>query len=303
MDEHMFRAGVGESGWAGTFRVQLFTTPGARPVVVATQYPGIEGQSLTNAAEHYAALVWERLCPDEPEPPIWIECQWLDDLMLSPVRTEFAHVSRYQLTDPTWETVTPEEIDALVGHPVDLRRGDGYVAPPEPVLPVGVHQAFPVTDLPLTRPFRADCMLGRPRRTWLDRAFRREATGTWSPRSCCYYHRVDWGLVNEIGVPLVEAARAEGLRGDDLTDAVFNRAEEAGASRTVLYALHKLLCEPIVIGQGDDGAWHYTNGQHRSQAMKDAGVAQTIVVIYADDDEAGNNTLTNTLTQRTSRDG
>jgi hypothetical protein len=54
-DEHMFQLPAG-ARWRLTFRLQLFTAPGARPVAVATQMTGAgDGASLTNAAEHCAA--------------------------------------------------------------------------------------------------------------------------------------------------------------------------------------------------------------------------------------------------------
>ena len=52
-DEHMFTITSGTARM-GTFRLQLFTAPGARPVAIATQTTG-EGGSLTNRAEKYAA--------------------------------------------------------------------------------------------------------------------------------------------------------------------------------------------------------------------------------------------------------
>ncbi|MEU9983599.1 hypothetical protein [Streptomyces sp. NPDC050856] len=45
VDDHMFTA----PGLPGTFRLQLFTTPGARPVAVATQIDLAEGMSLSQA--------------------------------------------------------------------------------------------------------------------------------------------------------------------------------------------------------------------------------------------------------------
>ncbi|MFD5065758.1 hypothetical protein, partial [Streptomyces sp. NPDC058394] len=55
VDEHMFTV----PGLPGTFRLQLFTAPGARSVAVVTQHVG-EGMGLMNGAERFAAAVWER---------------------------------------------------------------------------------------------------------------------------------------------------------------------------------------------------------------------------------------------------
>ncbi|MGW4789515.1 hypothetical protein [Streptomyces sp. NPDC004230] len=56
VDDHMFTA----PGLPGTFRLQRFTAPGARPVAVATQIAGAEGMGLMNGAERFAGAVWER---------------------------------------------------------------------------------------------------------------------------------------------------------------------------------------------------------------------------------------------------
>ncbi len=56
VDEHMFRVD------RSSFRLQLFTAPGLRPVAVATQTVG-EGASLMNRAERFAEAIWQRHCP------------------------------------------------------------------------------------------------------------------------------------------------------------------------------------------------------------------------------------------------
>ena len=64
-NDHMFTAG--ESwGIPCTFRLQLFTANGHRPVALATQTAD-EGTSLTNAAERCAARVWELHTPEVAE--------------------------------------------------------------------------------------------------------------------------------------------------------------------------------------------------------------------------------------------
>jgi hypothetical protein len=62
IDDHMF---VVEQGgpYPATFRLQVFTAAGYRPVAVAAQPPR-EGPSLTNWAERYAEEVWRRHFPD-----------------------------------------------------------------------------------------------------------------------------------------------------------------------------------------------------------------------------------------------
>lgn len=51
VDDPMFTAS------AGTFRLQLFTAAGTRPVAVATQIADEEGMSLMNAVESFAGVV------------------------------------------------------------------------------------------------------------------------------------------------------------------------------------------------------------------------------------------------------
>lgn len=61
LDDHMFAvSAIGLK--PATFRLQLFTVPGSRPVAVATQTTS-EGTSLYNAAERYAGAVWQRQFP------------------------------------------------------------------------------------------------------------------------------------------------------------------------------------------------------------------------------------------------
>jgi hypothetical protein len=76
-DEHMFTVTHENGIRMGTFRLQLFAAPGARPVAVATQTWG-ECGSLINRAEKYATAVWRRCFLQEPVEPVWMELQLLD---------------------------------------------------------------------------------------------------------------------------------------------------------------------------------------------------------------------------------
>ena len=104
VDDHMF-AVSGPFAVLGTFRLQLFTAPGARPVAVATQ-TSPEGMSLVNAAEEYASAVWQRLCPNEPEPPIWIQRQLLErDSLTYFELVTFSLAPLYALSSPAWQAM------------------------------------------------------------------------------------------------------------------------------------------------------------------------------------------------------
>ncbi|MEU1932493.1 hypothetical protein ABZ516_34750 [Streptomyces sp. NPDC019826] len=133
VDDHMFTAGK-VWGIPCTFRLQLFTAPGHRPVAVVTQTPD-EGTSLTNAAERYASRVWELHAPDDPEPPIWIqhyvepdEQHSADEFDLVPFRVD----GRFELQVAGWVQITAGQLATLVGTPVDGTRGEGYVPHPAP---------------------------------------------------------------------------------------------------------------------------------------------------------------------------
>lgn len=141
-DEHMFTVSSWNGARMGTFRLQLFTPPGTRPVAVAPQGPA-EGGRLADWAEDYAAEVWRRHFPDSAEPPVWITLQ------LPPGSREGRRPQRFSLvTFRLWEpyelswpqrfAMTDADVAALAGAPVDRDRGDGYqpwpVEPdPEPV--------------------------------------------------------------------------------------------------------------------------------------------------------------------------
>ncbi|MFK4272522.1 hypothetical protein [Streptomyces milbemycinicus] len=93
-DEPMLTA----PGLPGTFRLQLFTAAGARPVAVATQIVGEEGMGPMNAAERYASAVREPQCPDQDVPPVWVERQlWPQGSRPGPGRRRGRHRPRSPL--------------------------------------------------------------------------------------------------------------------------------------------------------------------------------------------------------------
>ncbi|MYZ41040.1 MULTISPECIES: hypothetical protein, partial [unclassified Streptomyces] len=125
VDDHMFTA----PALPGTFRLQLFTAPGARPVAVVTQIAGAEGMSLMNGVERFAGAVWERHCPDQDLPPVWVERQLEAQGALRESRFRrvvFAGADRYRPHGPRWSVITHEELQDLVGATVATDRGTGY---------------------------------------------------------------------------------------------------------------------------------------------------------------------------------
>ena len=130
LDEHMFTVG------ATPFRLQLFTAPGLRPVALTTQFHG-EGAALVQGATRFAEAIWQRCCPAEQQPPIFIIHQLHESrpaqgfLQLSnPV------VALHTLAPPAQRetNLTADEMAQLVGMPIDDSRGDSYVKaePDEP---------------------------------------------------------------------------------------------------------------------------------------------------------------------------
>jgi len=278
VDEHMFT--VERRGFAAaTFRLQLFTASGLRPVVVVTQTDR-EGASLVNAAESYAAAVWQQVCPDQSEPPIWIQRQLLssgnhDRFAL----VTFAQATPFTLSGPTWSAITAAELTHLVGTAVDARRGGGYVPrPPEPDYEPRYRTVWTIT-LPRPHPFRADaCMpagIGWSRRLARQLAPRRQA------RACCWYHRGDWHRVCATAIRLVHRAQRDQVAACDIAEFVHEAAEAEGVTGWELDALDALVCpeDGIQLSMfAGDRRRSYINGQHKSQAMLDAGVRRTIVV-------------------------
>ncbi|MGW2272592.1 hypothetical protein [Streptomyces yangpuensis] len=272
VDEHMFTA----PGLPGTFRLQLFTAPGARSIAVVTQHAG-EGMSLLNGAERFAAAVWERHCPEEDLPPVWVERQlWREGSVQETRfrRVVFAEANRYRLRRPRWSAITQEQLDALVGGAVETGRGAGYVprlAEPDPQM---LFEEFAVTRLARPRPFREPhCMpAGVPWwRRWLRQVMPQEAT-----RTCCWYHGGDWHRVNAMALQVLRGARAQSLRAEDVEEFAVAYAALVGATDWETEALATLFNTWDAIQPDSEGG--YINGQHRSQAMLEAGVRRTVVL-------------------------
>ncbi|MCW2880867.1 MAG: hypothetical protein JWQ95_4967 [Sphaerisporangium sp.] len=100
-------------------------------------------------------------------------------------------------------------------------------------------------------------------------------------RHCCWYHRGDWHRVSRNAIRLVRAARRAAVPVDDIADAVRDAAKAEGMPDWERQALTSLVEIPYAIQRTRwAGGWRtsYVNGQHRSQAMLEAGVRRTITV-------------------------
>lgn len=273
-----------------TFRLQLFTAPrgaaGVRPVAVVTQVAGEEGRGLMNGAEGFAGAVWQRYCPQEEVPPVWVERQ----LWPAGSRQEsrfrlvvFAGADGYRPSGPRWTVLTDGQVRDLVGAEVAAGRGAGYVPRPAAPEPRPVFEPFAVARLGRPRPFREPaCMpAGVPGwRRWL-----RQVRPYRGVRSCCWYHGGDWHAVSALALQVLRRALAQGVEGEDLEDFATAQAAAAGAGAWQTQALATLFSLGDAIQPDSENG--YVNGQHRAQAMLEAGVRRTVVLRFVDEEQPG----------------
>ncbi|MFD9596789.1 hypothetical protein ACFWA9_29130 [Kitasatospora sp. NPDC059973] len=274
VDDHMFRP-FG-NGASASFRLQLFTAEGQRPVAVASQTMH-EGMSLTNAAESYAAAVWERHCPGEELPPVWVQRHLHDREGGTKDRFElvtFGEAEPYRLRSPKWRAISPEQLAELVGGPVAEDRGAGYV-PREPLPePEPQFEVMAVWRLSRPEPFRAPKCMPAGTRWW--RRWLRQAVPSHRVRDCCWYHRGDWHAVNRMALAFLAEGVEAGVAVEDMARFADERSAAAGADKWQRQALDSLFSLAVAITPSEGGG--FVNGQHRAQAMLDAGVRRTVVV-------------------------
>jgi hypothetical protein len=278
LDEHMYTVGRGQHRHPATFRLQLFTAPGARPVAVVVQ-DHREG-ALVHERERYAEAVWRQHCPDEAEPPIWIDRLILhgrDDAWFTVV--SFPVTGPYQLDEQCGRTrITVPEITRLLGTPLDPSRGAGFRPPPPEPEALPVYSTEWVLRLPRPRPFRNPrCM--PPTRPWWRDALRQLAP-RHAGRDCCWPHQGDWHQVSRTAIALVRQAKRDGIADQDIYEHVLAQARADGVTGWQLDALEHLVnCyEGILLDTGDDGRRDFINGQHKTRAMLDQGVRRTVIV-------------------------
>ncbi|OZV71802.1 hypothetical protein CA850_32875 [Micromonospora echinospora] len=280
VDEHMF---IVERS---SFRLQLFTGIGLRPVAVATQTDR-EGASLSNRAERFVEAVWQRLCPSEAQPPIFIAHQLLGSEDLGFSHYGFTVTGPHAVASPPrWGPyLRPAELAVLVGGPVDAARGNGHVEPVPPDEPwmryaVAALIWLPSPDLE----GEPACMpVGTP---WWRRLFRQVVPRRTGP-SCCSYHRVDWAEASVAAITALARADAGELDQDPDQEhddhqhkrmfAALEVLRGAGLHEATLKAAESSLFLDPIQPETSDGVVPYINGRHRVQAMLDAGVRRTII--------------------------
>lgn len=279
LDEHMYTVDRGQHRKPATFRLQLFTAPGARPVAIVIQHLREDG-ALINERERYAEAVWRQHCPDEAEPPIWVDrllFPWREDEWFTVV--SFPVTGPYQLDEPGGRTrITVPEIARLLGIPPDISRGTGFHPRPSTPEPLPTYSAEWVLRIPRPAPFRnRRCM--PPRRPWWRDALRQLAPRN-TGRDCCWMHKGNWHQVSKTAITLVRRAQRDGIVGEDICGHVLAQARADGVSGWQLDALECLVnCyDGIQLDTGDDGRRFFINGQHKTRAMLDQGVRRTIIV-------------------------
>ncbi|WP_127509311.1 hypothetical protein [Actinoplanes solisilvae] len=271
----MFRLPAGAQRRA-SFRLQLFTASGARPVAIATQVPGAdEGASLTNVAEACASAVWERFFATDAEPPIWIQQVIIDDRRHLTLVEFTADGAQRSVRRPRWRPLSSSDVETLVGRPVSLERGEGFVAvEPEPE-PESEYGAALVALLPRPEPFRVDDCMSAGVAWW--RRLGRQVVPRRGGRGCCWYHGGDWHVVSRVALRLTEKAHAAGVAFAGTVSYVMAQPDATALTGWEREALSSLLADTI----RPDGRWPsgegYNNGQHRAQAMIEAGVRWTLV--------------------------
>lgn len=278
VDDHMFA--VDRRGrHPATFRLQLFTAPRARPVAVVIQRAG-EGAGLINEGERYAEAVWQRHCPADPGPPVWIERFLLPSHDHDHFTTvTFPVTGPYRLGPPARRIrITEQEIAQLVGAPVDVGRGSGFRPRlPDPD-PEPRYEVAWVARLPRPEPFRnPQCMPpGAPWWRWAARQIIPRRRG----RTCCWMHQGNWHRVSRTAIALVRQAQRAGVAGEDIYEHVRAQARGARMGGWELDALDALVSygDGIQPDTYEDGSRFYINGQHKTRAMLDQGVRRTIVI-------------------------
>jgi hypothetical protein len=281
LDEHMFTAAREDHlhPATATFRLQLFTAPGARPVAIAIQHLSDDG-ALIHERERYAEAVWRQHCPGQEQPPVWIDrliLPWREDERLTVV--SFEVTGPYQLGEPSGETrITVPEITALLGAAPDTSRGTGFRPRPPELGPRPVYKVEWVLRIPRPAPFRnRGCMPPRSPR-WRDAM--RQFVPRRATRDCCWMHQGDWRQVSRTAITLVRRAQRDGVVGEDIYQQVMAQARTAGITGWQLDALDSLMDsdDGIQLDTSADGKRFFINGQHKTRAMLDQGVRRTIIV-------------------------
>jgi hypothetical protein len=98
-------------------------------------------------------------------------------------------------------------------------------------------------------------------------------------RRCCWYHSIDWHIVNELAIRSIRGAQAAGVAVENVRDYAAEVAAVARLSQLDACALMLLLGLGAGIYLNDEDPNNVTigDGRHRITAMRDAGVLRTVI--------------------------
>lgn len=128
-----------------------------------------------------------------------------------------------------------------------------------------------VSDLPEVEPFRAQCMGVN---------YDPKAASPWLPfkKPCCDYHARDWKAITETAIQVLADAHRQGLfYAREIDDYVLTRLEELPLGKMDRNEVMCLFAPSEAIMFGHTSTL-LTNGQHRTQAMRDQGVERTVAL-------------------------
>ncbi|WNV87510.1 hypothetical protein [Umezawaea sp. Da 62-37] len=280
LDDHRYRVTPGRG--CTTLRLQLFTGPGLRPVVVVTQRTD-EGMSLFTGTEVMIGHVWREHFPAEPLPPVWVQRQLMpEDWDVAPYTMVLVDAGDdFTVANPEWPPLTQQQVDILVGQPVSPDRGDYRPRQPASVCRLRFTPSE-VGSMPPTQPFPSTCTTGnddmprlRPPQ-WLIGAWRRRR----GSRICCWYHHGDWGAVNELALRLLADVPDPDADEDEIVDQVLTAAHHQQVDPWTVEALTSLFIDPIVLQTDVEGRMSaFAGGRRRVQAMRDASAVRTVIAV------------------------
>lgn len=132
-----------------------------------------------------------------------------------------------------------------------------------------------VVLLPRPAPFRESGCMATGVPWW--RRLGRQLVPRRGGRDCCWYHGGDWHTVSRLAIRLAEQARAAGVGFDDTPSYVLDHPHAQGLTEWEREAPSSLMADTIPPYARWPRRKGYNNGQHRAQALIDAGVRRVLI--------------------------
>jgi hypothetical protein len=104
----------------GQCRVRVYHGEGLPTVFICTELPENRSGSIVTVVEWLAADTWQR--EGEPEPFVWIEhypSEMTSDHIETFDEVTFARPSGPRFFSPQWRRMTREEVEGLIGQPLE----------------------------------------------------------------------------------------------------------------------------------------------------------------------------------------